>query len=384
MRELAAQKLAKAYKLDEIAASVATMQSASSLEDVAGLVLQREERNADAEYVHFFHEKIPSRMLAKCTSLAPLDRVVDAKPGEGAPLRTRAVTRVFKEDFVGAAQDLTKALLLSEQKRHDETTATTTTSANNTTTAITTLERGKKLLDEEMPSSLEGQLLFHRAGTYLSVAVQAVEKTFAAAADNSANNNTTTTDDRKTVRTHAKRALRDYSRFLSGFDYTPKQNSGEVYSVSSLLLTSTLLPKSLEEVADETEAVTYHPLLTDALYAMLLCHLLLATPRKELERYVAVVNRLARIADGYPVFLAARSPARADWGEVVKKAKLEFVDEAAGSCGEYPVSTERAGLVARWVTEGWGGVVAAQKRRRKKVPANTAEEVAALAALRLE
>jgi hypothetical protein len=357
MRELAAQKLAKAYKLDEIAASVATMQSASSLEDVAGLVLQREERNADAEYVHFFHEKIPSRMLAKCTSLAPLDRVVDARPGEGAPLRTRAVTRVFKEDFHGAVQDLTKALLLSEQRRHDAPTPAT-------------LERGKKLLDEEMPSSLEGQLLFHRAGTYLSVAVQAVEKAFAAPAAED------TSDDRKTVRTYAKRALRDYSRFLAGFEYAPSTQGKEVVTVSQLITTAA---KAAEDQPDETEALTYHPLLTDALYAMLLCHLLLATPRKELERYVAVVNRLAKIADGYPVFLAARSPARADWGEVVKKAKLEFEDEAAGNCGEYPVSTERAGLLVRWVGEGWGGVVAAQKRRRKKaeVPVPV-EEVGAL------
>ena len=60
MREQATQKLSKAYHLDEIACSVATMQSASTLEDVAQLVLQRNPLDADAKYVHFFHEKIPS------------------------------------------------------------------------------------------------------------------------------------------------------------------------------------------------------------------------------------------------------------------------------------------------------------------------------------
>ena len=37
MRELATQKLSQAYRLDEVAASVATMQSASTLDNVANL-----------------------------------------------------------------------------------------------------------------------------------------------------------------------------------------------------------------------------------------------------------------------------------------------------------------------------------------------------------
>ncbi len=64
MREHATQKLSHAYHLDEIASSVATMQSASALEDVAKHVLQRDEQNAEAQYVHFFHEKIPSMGVA--------------------------------------------------------------------------------------------------------------------------------------------------------------------------------------------------------------------------------------------------------------------------------------------------------------------------------
>ena len=60
MREQAIQKLSKAYHLDEIACSVATMQSASPLEDVASLLLQRNPQDPDGKYVHFFHEKIPS------------------------------------------------------------------------------------------------------------------------------------------------------------------------------------------------------------------------------------------------------------------------------------------------------------------------------------
>jgi hypothetical protein len=68
MYELAVEKLARAYALDEVAASVASMQSASAVEEVAGKVLERakargEEPSRDARYVYFFCEKIPSRYI---------------------------------------------------------------------------------------------------------------------------------------------------------------------------------------------------------------------------------------------------------------------------------------------------------------------------------
>jgi len=69
MYELAVEKLARAYALDEVAASVASMQSASAVEEVAGKVLERaksrgEEPSRDARYVYFFCEKIPSRSIS--------------------------------------------------------------------------------------------------------------------------------------------------------------------------------------------------------------------------------------------------------------------------------------------------------------------------------
>jgi len=68
MFELAVEKLAKAYALDEVAASVASMQSASAVEEVAGKVIEKakargEEPSRDARYVYFFCEKIPSRYV---------------------------------------------------------------------------------------------------------------------------------------------------------------------------------------------------------------------------------------------------------------------------------------------------------------------------------
>lgn len=477
MREHATQKLSKAYHLDEIACSVATMQSASTLEDVAQLVLQRNPNNSDAKYVHFFHEKIPSRQLAECTSLQPLDEIIADRPMNGELLRTRAVTRMFKEDFVGAAKDLTEALAVCRyyQGRHKagrEELQLASAARDADTQRNTRWKEEVKFEEEDHPNSLETQLLFQRAGVYLTIACQHINaalppkgaKTRNGAnsishtelisnADGNASNVATngclgakasydctepTLDPpsaeneinrqrlaaRKIVKTNAKRALRDYVTYLSHFDYSPglpavitegfvckvnqtingsksspPLNSSKVlqmegnsalrngqlsdtlvphqtlktqhhthpssasasdsptlpqpgiHKISTLFsagaptdlpaeplpnasLISTKAPhltqaspaaQQLLAQTDAHEALTYHPLLTDALHSLLLCHVLCQTSIKELQRHAHMVARLARICDGYPIFQAARSPSRADWIEVLRRSS-NFLD----------------------------------------------------------
>ena len=243
MREQATQKLSRAYQLDEIAASVATMQGASSLEEVAKLVLQRSADDSDAKYVHFFHEKIPSRMLAQCTTLEPLDQVIQDRPGEGAPLRTRAVTRIFKDDFAGAARDLTEALAVSRctatphrSGRGQLELANALGGAERRNGGARDWKYDTKVDEADQPSSLDTQLLFHRAGVYLTLACQSVNASLDgldATQESSALNPDSAEgiagkladerrqEARRLVKANAKRALRDYLGFLSYFDYTP-------------------------------------------------------------------------------------------------------------------------------------------------------------------
>ncbi|OAX81328.1 hypothetical protein ACJ72_04326 [Emergomyces africanus] len=437
MREHATQKLSRAYHLDEIAASVATMQSASALEEVAKLVLQRNERDYDAKYVHFFHEKIPSRSLAQCTTLQPLDEVIANRPREGAVYRTRAVTRVFKDDFIGAARDLTEGLSvcrLYAAQHGASLNQVELASENRRRLPLPRDFRSDLKVDEkEQPCSLEPQLLFHRGGVYLTIACQNIDSALDALKTSQKElqlnpnpegegGNTPTLspagkeayrrwlEARKIVKTNARRALRDYLKFLSYFDYTPGlpaemaeeffrnvsitsagqgKSSGfpgqasrlleighspradtsppsesqnfegdggaqgqyllpptEVYPLSVLFSDQpppnlpAYPPDSLALVParegglgispahddpallpnhDCHEAVTYHPLLTDGLHSLLLCHALVQTPPKELLRHAHMVARLARVCDGYPIFLAPRSPARADWIEVLHR-----------------------------------------------------------------
>ena len=248
MREQATQKLSKAYHLDEIACSVATMQSASTLEDVAHLVLQRSPLDSDAKYVHFFHEKIPSRQLAECTSLEPLDEIIADRPYEGEILRTRAVTKIFKEDFKGAAEDLTSALKICRYFQNQHKAGRQQLQlASEAAADVNRNSRWKeevKLDEEDHPNSLETQLLFHRAGVHLTIACQHVNDALppklaqngvnGGQIDNANANGVSIdqpaemtpaakkrADARKMVKTHAKKALKDYLSYLSHFDYTP-------------------------------------------------------------------------------------------------------------------------------------------------------------------
>lgn len=411
LREQATQKLARAYRLDEIACSVATMQSASSLEDVASLVLKRDADNLNAKYVHFFHEKIPSRQLAESTSLDVLDEVIVRQPSEGEALRTRATVRVFKEDYKGAAKDLTSALtVLKTHNRHNKVPESTSKELQVVDKSSRRVE--VKLEEDQQPSSLEVQLLFARAGVYLSIACLNVSKSleplptgtakdspFAGPSEPNANADdqadgddaetvasTPTTEippctlsadeeatvarileARKVVKTNAKKALRDYMAYLSNFHYSPnlptdiaddftrrvkagknrvrgsniksESPSGDwqhkVYTLNELFTATPptdVPPYPPTNVPVETpahegntylgstmEMVTYHPLLTDALHALLLSHVLVQTSTKELQRHAHMVARIARLADGYPIFQASRSPARADWIEVLRQ-----------------------------------------------------------------
>ena len=424
MREHATQKLSHAYHLDEIAASVATMQSASALEDVAKHVLTRNRDDLDATYVHFFHEKIPSRSLATCTSLAPLDEVIRQRPTDGAPYRTRAVTRIFKDDFIGATTDLTEGLQVcrmynaQHERREKMTDLVLAREAAREQRTDATVE------EKDQPSSLEGQLLFHRAGTYLTMACENIAtalhglvatsgcigvdrageaETPPTLTKNDKEANHQRYEARKFVLFYDKGSIVFYTAFISHFDYTPgqpaeitkaflnkvnaaangygsrgqesrllevadypmtprstalvKRNghspmhtrrssqplsmpSKPVYPLNELFSAvpppdlppypteSSALSKSghhhLHHPIDDaefSETLTYHPLLTDALHSLLLCHTLIQTSPKEILRHAYMVARLARISDGFPIFLAARSPARADWVEVVRRAR---------------------------------------------------------------
>ena len=356
--------------------------------------------------------------MAEYTSLDSLNDIIRLRPTHGSPYRTRAVTRIFKEDFVGAARDLSEGLAVHRLYHNQHPNEQRDLILTHDATRLAREERTDGIVDDKyQPGSLEPQLLFHRGGTYLTLACNHIATALqcqSTSYEHSAVEQPLTTSSvprevqrasleaRRLVRTYAKRALRDYTAFLAHLDYTPgippkysetflrkarllNQSSANLghdqkvtefdgfvdYSSTSSALVryetqkerhrvlSSLpsIPKrtvySLDamfaavrpakflsyptdtaacghepctttsdpftSVADFAESCTYHPLLTDVLHSLLLAHSLVQTPPKELLRHAYMTARLTRITDGYPIFVAARSPARADWVEVLHR-----------------------------------------------------------------
>lgn len=476
IRQKAVKLLSKAFTLDEVAASVATMQATSTVEDVGQHVLRREPGNVEAKYVHFFHEKIPSRAMEHYTPLDPLNDIISSLPLEqqAPPLRTRALVQIFKHQWDGAAADLTIALrIVEELKRMHKPNQQQLELASKMREEQEAWNKGSRdwrsvpqLREEDQPQSLEQQLLFNRGGVYLTTACQSVHaaldglKEYQAAQEKGEANgvdsraHTARLEARKRVKTNAKRAIKDYTAFLSHFDYTPglpfeitNEVMRRVYDLANGNKTQTALPKNrlieldneedqvngdggkssrhsssavvkrenqkseplergedgwprfpspkihpasalfaekppadlppfpnelttqamlnndtIHEAFGSREAVTYHPLLTDALHSLLLAHALMQTSPTELLRHAHNAARLARIADGYPIFQAARSPARADWIEVLRRANnwLGLQVPWQKLCAPAPLP-EAAGGWAKDTTSG-----ALSKRREKK------------------
>ncbi|KAK4959427.1 hypothetical protein LTR10_004231 [Elasticomyces elasticus] len=492
IRQKACKLLSKAFTLDEVAASVATMQATSTVEDVAQHVLKREGGNTDAKYVHFFHEKIPSRCMEQYTPLDPLNEVISSLPLEqqAPPLRTRALVQIFKSQWDGAATDLTMALRITEEvKRTHQPNQQQLELASKMREEQEAWNKGHKdwrsvphLKEEDQPKSLEQQLYFNRGGVYLTIACQSVHaaldglKEYQEAQERGetteadAKAHAVRLDARKKVKTYAKRAMRDYLAFLSNFDYTPglpfeitNEIMRRVYDLANGNRLQTPLPKTriveldgeekevngnggktnghatsalvkhenpqpepfergedgwprfpspkihpasalfaerppadvpafpsektmnamlnnetIHEAFGSREAVTYHPLLTDALHSLLLAHSLLQTSPTELLRHAHNAARLARIADGYPIFQAARSPARADWIEVLRRANnwLGLSVSWQKLCAPAPLPEAAGGWAKDAPGTNANSVALAKSAQKQRMRAEPKEETA--------
>ncbi|QIX01700.1 hypothetical protein AMS68_007217 [Peltaster fructicola] len=254
VRQKAVTLLSKAYSVDEVATSVITMQATSTVEDVGQHVLKREPSNINAKYVHYFHEKVPSRHMEEHTSVEPLDEIISTLPWEeqAAPIRTRGLVHSYKQEYEQATADFTLALrIVEELKRTHKPELQELELASKMRAHQEAWQKGTKdwrsiphLKEEERPKSLETQLLFNRAGAYLAMAVRDIHTSLDGLAEYQAAEakgeinvaesaaHAVRLEARKRVKTNAKRALKDYLAFLSHFEYTP----GLAYEVTNEIM----------------------------------------------------------------------------------------------------------------------------------------------------
>ncbi|KAI0275437.1 hypothetical protein BC834DRAFT_852860 [Gloeopeniophorella convolvens] len=403
LRALAVQKLAAAYRADEIASSVMVMQGGSVFEDIAERVLKVDPNDADAKYVHFFHEKIPSRQLAESTTTHVLDELIEAFPQRLELFRTRGIVRTFRDEYSLAVKDFTYALKEARTLRKARSLhrAGTLISQNGKGKGDKRKKEGKKKLNGQAPPNgtsdpdgygdpseaetlllhpsvlpdapepIEPQLLFLRGAAYLQNAIFLIEEKILklegirkrisqegaaelrlcyiqngryggveignpdgplgradgpklqayreVLADESF---------REQIGGLLKKSVRDHERFLAHFDAletpAPPLSDDDIVerAAYAFLLAEALRPGAHGTPPPPPDTValftTYHPLLVESHFSILLCHLMLGDFPTLLLAFV----RTATVVDGlegYPVFLPPRSMAQAEFIETLER-----------------------------------------------------------------
>ncbi|KAH9486231.1 hypothetical protein JR316_0000295 [Psilocybe cubensis] len=403
LRALAVQKLAQAYKADEIASSVMVMQGGSVFDDLAERVLRVDPNDPDARYVHFFHEKIPSRQLAESTTTNVLDDLIAMYPQRLEYYRTRGIVHCFRDEFPQATKDFTHALKEARAVRKAKMAHHNNGSQNDSRTTkhgkrrkgssaahtngqappdgTSAMENGVEGSDgepflkhpsvlEDAPDPIEPQLLFLRGAAYLQHAMHLIET---AVLNLEGVSKTPSIDGaelrlcyiehgkyggieignpdgplgkrdgpklaaysstlgekafRDQVTQLLKRSLRDHEKFRAHFDSLESPNAipdGDLaYQTEyAFLLSECMRPgnhSAQPPPIPDAPAMftTYHPLLVESHFSVLICELMLADFVNILPTFIHVASVVDGL-EGYPIFLPPRSMAQAEFIEVLER-----------------------------------------------------------------
>ncbi|KAJ7571999.1 hypothetical protein C8J56DRAFT_844273, partial [Mycena floridula] len=398
LRALAVQKLAQAYKADEIASSVMVMQGGSVFDDVAERVLKVDPNDVDAKYVHFFHEKIPSRkysQLAESTTTQVLDELIQAQPQRLEFYRTRGIVHCFRDEYSQATKDFTYALKEARavrkaklshgdrggpsesrtkgKKKKGKTNGQAPPSGTSASEPTVDGLDGEPLLLHpsvlaDAPEPIEPQLLFLRGATFLQQAVFLIESAVlkleeirkVPSVDGAelrlcyiengkyggvevGNPDGPLGKDGAKLQAYRrvlaaepfqeqilgllKKSVRDHERFLAHFDTLDSSGAVSHGDLAQQIETAFILSESIRpgnhtNMASMPEAptmfTTYHPLLVESHFSILICQLMQADFAGLLPTFIktaALVDGL----EGYPVFLPPRSMAQAEFVEVLER-----------------------------------------------------------------
>jgi len=126
-----------------------------------------------------------------------------------------------------------------------------------------------------------------------------------------------------------KRSMRDHERFQSHFEFLESFDAMQEGDILLQIHHAFLIVEANQRHGKEASAAsnagdgppmfsTYHPLLIESLFTILICHLMLADFEAILPLFVRAAS-ISEGSEGYPVFLPPRSMAQAEFIEVLER-----------------------------------------------------------------
>ncbi|KAK0472868.1 hypothetical protein IW261DRAFT_1506230, partial [Armillaria novae-zelandiae] len=375
LRALAVHKLALAYKADKIMLSVMVMQGGSVFDDIAERVLKFDPDDPDTKYVHFFHEKVLSCQLAELTTTQYPEATKDFTYALKES-RTARKAKVAHTDCGGPSESRTKSTKKRKNGSSGKTNGQAPLTGMSTVDLSVEGQDGEPLCIHllvlpDAPDPIKPQLLFLHGAAYLQHAAFLIEATVLqlkgihkAPSTGGAELQLCYLENGKysgvemghpdgplgkasgakarayrdalgeamfkdQVTSLLKKSIHDHNKFLTHFDTLESPNSffdsdGDLAKQVeyTFLLSESIRPGNQANGASphlplsDTLAMfmTYHPLLMESHFSVLICQLMLTDFLGLLKQFVYT----ARL-EGCPMFLPARSMAQAEFIKVLER-----------------------------------------------------------------
>ncbi|KAH7367021.1 hypothetical protein B0T11DRAFT_49776 [Plectosphaerella cucumerina] len=355
----AVSNLSRAFLVNELASAAVVLQGRPLLRHLSETCLQRHPDRFHAAHVQFLLKQNSMRGLFDPEDSAKLVRRLQDKSKQVEALRLAGLCKVAMSDYYAASFNFDVALQLGGFKEGNSVRFKKKKTASEAA-------KVKLLPVDKPPRGSLLQTLCYRGMCHLENAVIHIYRLYDSQTSTSIGNRSVWYEDairrgdepseldltknRETIQRFTTLALNDFLDFLSYLQFTPTiqkrgrktppkaggqseshRNPGaapkkKMYAMSELFGPS---PPSLSELLPQDDdatkvprargAATYHPFLGEALYHLLLCHVVLQTPASILIRYADIAAHIYSICDAFPFTKAVQTPAMEDFEDILEK-----------------------------------------------------------------
>ncbi|ORY40181.1 hypothetical protein BCR33DRAFT_719565 [Rhizoclosmatium globosum] len=323
LREMAIAKMAKAYRLDEVIASVVCMQCASALEDVAKSVLRKNPDNADALYV------------------------IESSPMTAAYYRTRAMNPFWTFEGVEIKKGNKSGPILTTPQQLQADGLAAAKKRMQQALHDNLAEKPEELYESHIHKAVQTPSTAFSTDNIMLGKISSYKSTF--------------NQIKSQLVTLAKKSIKDYVHFLSHFSMTMEpfeHNISNSATKKPALEECTSFVMAIPSTAIESPIVNGSGISKDLVPSDMPTSVF-EDPSIVQTGHIGTYHPLLMEAcvDGFPVFMTARCMSHSDYWEVIRMVREKLVP---GS-GKASYDQEVAAAVANAKMIADGGADGAKK-----------------------